>query len=102
MRTCLTLCLAIGAGLVLPAAALDRAPLPSEGAMEPCPAQGSGFVKIPGTSTCVRLSGRVAAEAGLNASSHTSQPVVGRFQLDTRTPSAQGDVRSFVRFGSGR
>lgn len=86
----------------VPAAAFERAPLPSESAMEPCPAQGSGFAKIPGTSTCIRLSGRVAAGADLGTSSTHPSPTTGRFQIDTRTPSEQGGMRTFVRIGNGR
>jgi hypothetical protein len=33
---------------------------------EPCPAYGEGFVKLPGSDTCVRLGGYVRIEAGVN------------------------------------
>ncbi|GJE83654.1 hypothetical protein HNR51_001939 [Methylorubrum thiocyanatum] len=36
---------------ILPAAAFERAPLPSEAPMEPCPSQGANFFRIPGTTT---------------------------------------------------
>ena len=101
--------LAVASALVaagLPAAAFERAPLPSEAPMEPCPAQGAGFDRIPGTSTCIRLSGRVAAgvdaRVGGRARSSTAVPVQGRVAIDARTDSEYGPVRSFVRIGAGR
>ena len=33
---------------------------------EPCPTYGEGFVKLPGSDTCVRLGGYVRIEAGVN------------------------------------
>lgn len=91
----------IGLGLA-PGAALgfERAPLPSEAPMEACPGQGAGFARIPGTSTCLRVSGRVAA--GIDAGTHGSAaPVRGRFSVDTRSDSDLGPVRSFLRLEAG-
>jgi Porin subfamily len=33
---------------------------------EPCPVYGEGFVKLPGSDTCVRLGGYVRIQAGVN------------------------------------
>ena len=87
-----------------PAIALDRAKLPSEGAMEACPEQGAGFAKIPGTSTCMRLSGRVSAGAGIGTDSRTYPTGTsnGRFAIDTRTDTGAGPMRSFVHIDAGR
>lgn len=89
------------------ALAVERAPLPSEAPMEACPEQGAGFGRIPGTSTCIRLSGRVAA--GVDAGTGrgrvrppTTVPVQGRVAIDARGDSEYGPVRSFVRIGAGR
>lgn len=85
---------------ILPAAAFERAPLPSEAPMEPCPSQGANFFRIPGTATCLRLSGRV--RAGFDAGpGRTAAPVQGRVSVDARSDSALGPVRSFVRIEAG-
>ncbi|SFL65238.1 porin [Methylorubrum salsuginis] len=91
----------VGLGLMPGAAiALERAPLPSEAPMEACPGQGAGFARIPGTSTCLRVSGRVAA--GVETGTHgTAAPVRGRFSVDTRSDSDLGPVRSFLRLDAG-
>lgn len=82
------------------ALALERAPLPSEAAMEACPEQGAGFARIPGTSICLRVSGRVAA--GVDMGRHGSAaPLRGRFSVDTRSPTDLGPVRSFLRLEAG-
>lgn len=99
----------LGVGLVLallglvwlPASAFERAPLPSEAPMEPCPREGAGFVRIPGTTTCLRLSGRVAAGLQTGAG-RTAAPVMGRLSVDTRSETDLGPVRSFVRIDAGR
>ncbi|MEH3116820.1 MAG: porin [Methylorubrum populi] len=85
----------------LSAGAFERPPSPSETAMEPCPSQGAGFVRIPGTATCLRLSGRVAAGVDVGAGRATA-PVQGRISVDTRSESDVGPVRSFVRIDAGR
>lgn len=92
------LCLALPS----PAAALDRATLPSERPMEPCPAQGQGFFRVPGTATCVRMSGRVSAGYDVGSGPSVQSPTGGRFQIDSRSPSDVGEVRGVVRMGRGR
>lgn len=96
-RTTVGLCLALAP---VPAFALERAPLPSEAPLEACPEQGAGFARIPGTATCLRVSGRVAA--GIDLGSHGSAaPVRGRFSVDTRSDTDLGPVRSFLRLDAG-
>ncbi len=94
----------LGLGLALsplPAVASERPPLPSEAPMEPCPSQGAGFVRIPGTTTCLRLSGRAAAGVDVGAG-RTTAPVRGRVSVDTRSETSLGPARSFVRIDAGR
>jgi len=68
--------------------------------MEACPEQGAGFARIPGTTTCLRVSGRVAA--GIDAGTHGgAAPVRGRFSVDTRSNTDLGPVRSFLRLDAG-
>ncbi|MFY9292058.1 MAG: porin [Methylorubrum rhodinum] len=92
-RAIVGLCLVSAPGAAL---GLERAPLPSEAPMEACPEQGAGFARIPGTSSCLRVSGRVSA--GIDAGSHGGAvPVRGRFSVDTRSATDLGPVRSFLR-----
>lgn len=77
---------------------------PASEAMRPCPKSGAGFVHVPGSDTCIRLSGRVAA--GIDAGSarkvvRANPPDVARLAIDTRTDTDYGPVRAFVRIGSG-
>lgn len=96
-RAILGLCLAAPPGAAL---ALERARLPSEAPMEACPEQGAGFARIPGTTTCLRVSGRVSA--GADIGSHASAaPARGRFSVDTRSDTDLGPVRSFLRLDAG-
>jgi hypothetical protein len=67
----------------------------------PCPKQGAGFVRVPGSPTCIRLSGRAAG--GIDVGSHGAAPVTaGQLSIDTRSESEFGPVRAFVRMGHGR
>ena len=97
-----------------------------------CDAYGAGFFYIPGTETCLRVGGLVLAElavsntpARLNVAAPvaigglgavpglipgvsrdaTAWAALGRVELDARTQSPWGTVRSFIRidsyFGSG-
>ncbi len=93
----------VGLSLALapsPVLALERARLPSEAPMEACPEQGAGFARVPGTATCLRVSGRVSA--GIDAATHgTVATVRGRFSVDTRSATDLGPVRSFLRLDAG-
>jgi hypothetical protein len=101
---CLGACLVVLAG---PAAALDLAlpPIPA-----PCAAQGPGFAAqgtgIGGTQTCLRIGGRVRAEAGTaprRPGREAPSPVraSGRLSIDARTPTELGPVRTFIRLHGG-
>ena len=76
-----------------------------------CSTYGAGFFYIPGTETCLRVGGRVRADylwntpirqpAGLvrgRAVDSVGFRARGRIQLDARTATAYGLLRSFVRF----
>jgi hypothetical protein len=82
------------------AAGTPQAPAPRE-ALQPCPRQGPGFVRVPGSATCVRVSGR--AVGGIDVGAQHAAPVTaGQLSIDTRTESDLGPVRAFVRMGHGR
>ncbi|MER2193316.1 porin [Methylobacterium brachiatum] len=75
-----------------------------------CSAYGAGFFYIPGTDTCLRLSGRARFEGGY-MTSYSRQFGNGgdtsgyqgrmRINLDARTQTAYGTLRAFVRFDAG-
>lgn len=72
--------------------------------MEACPGK-PGFVRMPGSRNCTRLSGRVVAgiDARANAGGAAAAPVVaGRIAIDNRTDTDFGEVRTYVRVGNGR
>jgi len=76
-----------------------------------CTAYGAGFFYIPGTDTCLRVSGRARFEGGYQTSySRQAGPNVGdtsgyqgrmRINLDARTQTAYGTLRAFVRLDAG-
>jgi hypothetical protein len=73
--------------------------------LEACPAMGVGFVRLPGSRTCLRLSGRAAANLDLRAGRDgaAARPdAQGRFAVDARTETDLGPVRTYLRVGSGR
>jgi hypothetical protein len=76
-------------------------PEPRAEAMLPCPAYGPGFFRQPGSQTCIRVSGSVRGEVGiqgrrsrLNDSSGLNSQA--RMMLDTRTPTEFGTLRAVM------
>jgi len=68
-----------------------------------CSTYGAGFFYIPGTETCLRVGGRVRADyMYLEPESRLDDSIGfrtrGRIQLDARTATAYGLLRTFVRF----
>ncbi len=71
-----------------------------------CSAYGAGFFFVPGTDTCLRVSGRARFEAGYsqgytrgaNSGDLMGYRGLGRLNLDARTQTAYGTLRAFVRF----
>ncbi|SFL18408.1 Porin subfamily protein [Methylobacterium pseudosasicola] len=76
-----------------------------------CSAYGAGFFYIPGTDTCLRVSGRARFEggyitaytrqAGTNSGDDSGYRGLLRFNLDARTQTAYGTLRAFVRLDAG-
>lgn len=101
-----TLALAASALLIAgPAHALDAEKTPPAPTFEACPAKGAGFVRLPGSHDCTRISGHVAAGADLRArpgAATLTPPVAGRLAIDNRTDSDLGEVRTYLRIGNGR
>ncbi|MBM6594337.1 porin [Microvirga pudoricolor] len=72
-----------------------------------CSTYGAGFFYIPGTDTCLRVSGRVRADYRYNTPGTRASDAVGfftrgRIQLDARTNTAYGLLRSVVRYELNR
>jgi len=68
-----------------------------------CSTYGAGFFYIPGTETCLRVGGRVRADYLYLEPLDRSDDAIGfrargRIQLDARTATAYGLLRTFVRF----
>ncbi|WP_132252110.1 porin [Methylobacterium segetis] len=70
-----------------------------------CGAYGAGFFYIPGTDTCLRVSGRARFEAGTIPNPNRAQSQGDEYQsrgllrlnLDARTQTGYGTLRAFVR-----
>ncbi|KAA2236239.1 porin [Salinarimonas soli] len=69
-----------------------------------CSAYGAGFFFIPGTETCLRLSGRVRAEYAVAESyrrgleSTFNWRARAQINVDARTQTAYGTLRTFIRY----
>lgn len=101
-RACLVLLAAAG----WPAAAVPAERIARGAAAQACLRHGPGFVEVPGTSTCIRISGRAQAGAAASTRRVTRDDVPsfrsgGRVAVDTRTDTAYGPVRGYVRMRAG-
>lgn len=67
------------------------------GGTRPCPEYGPGFVRINGSSSCVRLGGSVRVDMGKSSRSGYGTSTGALVQLEGRGESAVGPVRSVVR-----
>ncbi|WP_445505396.1 porin, partial [Microvirga sp. G4-2] len=68
-----------------------------------CSTYGAGFFYIPGTETCLRVGGRVRAEYLYLEPEDRDQDSIGfrargRLNIDARTATAYGLLRTFIRF----
>ena len=120
MKLTKSLLLGSAAGLCAVAGA-QAADLPARAAapveyVRVCTAYGAGFFYIPGTDTCIRISGRARGEYNYVSSRATTPQVpaggannlangdlsssrgLGRFAFDARTQTGYGTLRTFVRF----
>src|SRR4051812_5431746 len=108
MKLVKSLLLGSAAGLAAVAGA-NAADLPAKKAVvavdyvRVCSTYGSGFFFIPGTDTCVRLSGRARADALYSEPFNRANDAFGirargRLNVDARTATAYGLLRTYVRF----
>lgn len=108
-----TLSILASAAALAPVAA-SAADLPSRKAapveyVRVCSVHGEGFFYIPGTQTCLQIGGRVRAEyrytepkgaaPGLGrAVDATGFRAIGRLNIDARTSTEYGTLRTFIRY----
>jgi hypothetical protein len=113
MKLVKSLLLGSAAGLAAVAGA-QAADLPSKKAapveyVRVCSAFGAGFFFIPGTDSCLRISGRVRAEyryaetlwsvpGNGRAADAIGFRARGRLNVDVRTPTPYGTLRTFFRY----
>jgi hypothetical protein len=111
MKLVKSLLLGSAAGIAAVAGA-HAADLPSRKAapveyVRVCSAYGAGFFYLPGTETCLRVGGRVRAEylvqetfnaPGLDTSADYGFRARGRLNIDARTATAYGTLRTFIRY----
>jgi hypothetical protein len=107
MKLVKSLLLGSAAGIAAVAGA-QAADLPSRKAapveyVRVCSAYGAGFFYIPGTETCLRVGGRVRAEYAIGERFSDFQDAYGtrargRLNIDARTATAYGTLRTFFRY----
>ncbi len=112
MRTTSMILAAAALCAALPANALDVRDLPIAKAPETCPQEGPGFTRLNPGGPCLRISGRVRAEAGtlvparpgagLDGVPRGVVGASGRVAIDTRTETEFGPARAYIRLGTGR
>jgi hypothetical protein len=72
-------------------------PAPAERAARPCPEYGPGFVRVEGSSLCVRAGGSVQVEFGKSSSrSGYGSGAGGRLYLESRGETGLGSVRTVI------
>lgn len=110
MQTLKKFLLAAAAGLASAQMAYAADPVPA-GAAEPasgieyvqwCDTMGNGYYVIPGTDTCLRVSGYVRAdwnyrEPRVSTDNEITTRGRGRLELDARTMTESGVLRSFIQ-----
>lgn len=66
-------------------------------AARPCPEYGPGFVRIDGSSLCVRAGGSVRADFGKSSRSGYGSSTGALVELEGRGETSMGPVRTVVR-----
>ena len=104
-----TLVLAVGVLSAAPALALE--PWVAPEVARACPQYGPGFIQLPGTTTCVRISGRVRADYDVGHRRPVRDRIAGdriggfgtsgRITVDSRTETDYGPLRLIYRMDVG-
>ncbi len=105
------LALAVGALLPVPASALE--PWVAPEVARPCPRYGPGFIEVPGSTTCIRIGGRVRADYDLGGRGRVARDRLApadriggfgtgaRLTVETRTDTELGPLRLIYRMDAG-
>ena len=102
---------AVLAGSLILAAPVLAAERPSAARPNACAHHGPGFAPVPGTDTCVRVSGRVRSEVdvgsarsigGYGGGGGARLNAEARAALDARTETDAGPLRTVVRVRARR
>ena len=103
-----TFAMRCSAALLVSCGAAAAADLPSRKAapveyVRVCTGYGAGFFYIPGSDTCLRIGGRVRAEGRYLQTFNRGQDTTGfrargTLNFDTRTATAYGTLRTFLRY----
>lgn len=73
-------------------------PVPADvGGTRPCPEYGPGFVRVEGSTSCVRVGGSVRVEMGKSSRSGFGTSTGALVQLEGRGESTVGPVRGVLR-----
>lgn len=66
-------------------------------ATRPCPEYGPGFVRVDGSSACVRVGGAVRAEFGKSSRNGMGSAAGGMAYLETRSETGMGSLRTVIQ-----
>ena len=69
----------------------------SQAKARPCPEYGPGFVRVEGSSACVRVGGAVRAEFGKSSRNGTGSAAGGVAYLETRSETGMGSLRTVIQ-----
>lgn len=73
-----------------------RQPASTERPARPCPEYGPGFVRVDGSSLCVRAGGSVAVEFRKSSAAGYGSGADGRLYLEGRNETGFGSVRTVI------
>ena len=76
-------------------------------AARPCPEYGAGFVRVPGSTSCVRVGGRVRVDTTVSSrrsflDDRPSTRAGGSLVVESRSQSDLGPVRTYMRVNGAR
>ncbi|WNJ88779.1 hypothetical protein [Bosea sp. 685] len=63
----------------------------------PCPEYGPGFVRMEGSTACVRLGGSVAVEYGVRTGGRSGSAATAGVRLETRDQTTLGPVSTVIQ-----
>lgn len=88
-------------GRALPRESYNKPAAAAPKGARPCPEYGAGFVRMEGSSFCVRAGGAVRAEIGKSSRSGFGSRTDGMVYLESRGQTALGPVRSVLSVRGG-